>query len=194
MKAIFSGVATLALMLVTIGTNAQKVKTVSGNDEILKNETSVNIEFVYDGMSVGKYDTEKEYITEKTKEYNSKEAGKGDNWAQSWQNSKTNRYEPKFIQLFTEHSKMTIDKNAKYTIIFKTRSIEPGYNIGISRKNAQIDAEIWIVETANKSNKLAVMTIDNVPGGTAFGYDFDTGQRISEGYANAGKKLAKSIK
>jgi len=194
MKAIFSGVATLALMLVTIGTNAQKVKTVSGNDEILKNETSVNIEFVYDGMSVGKYDTEKEYITEKTKEYNSKEAGKGDNWAQSWQSSKANRYEPKFIQLFTEHSKMTIDKNAKYTIIFKTRSIEPGYNIGISRKNAQIDAEIWIVETANKSNKLAVMTIDNVPGGTAFGYDFDTGQRISEGYANAGKKLAKTIK
>jgi len=194
MKAIFSGVATLALMLVTIGTNAQKVKTVSGNDELLKNETSVNIEFVYDGMSVGKYDTEKEYITEKTKEYNSKEAGKGDNWAQSWQSSKANRYEPKFIQLFTEHSKMTIDKNAKYTIIFKTRSIEPGYNIGISRKNAQIDAEIWIVETANKSNKLAVMTIDNVPGGTAFGYDFDTGQRISEGYANAGKKLAKTIK
>jgi len=194
MKAIFSGVATLALVLVTIGTNAQKVKTVSGNDEILKNETSVNVEFVYEGMSVGKYDTEKEYITEKTKEYNGKEAGKGDAWAQSWQNSKASRYEPKFIQLFTEHSKMTIDKNAKYTIIFKTRSIEPGYNIGISRKNAQIDAEIWIVETANKSNKLAVMTIDNVPGGTAFGYDFDTGQRISEGYANAGKKLAKSLK
>lgn len=194
MKTIFPGIVTLALLLVTTGSNAQKVKTVSGNDEILKNETSVNVEFVYDGMSVGKYDTEKEYISEKTKEYNSKEAGKGDNWAQSWQNSKTNRYEPKFIQLFTEHSKMTIDKNAKYTIIFKTRSIEPGYNVGIARKNAQIDAEIWIVETANKSNKLAVMTLDNVPGGTAFGYDFDTGQRISEGYANAGKKLAKSLK
>ena len=194
MKTIFTGIITLASMLLAVSADAQKIKTTSGDADILKNESSVNVEFVYDGMSVGKYSTEKEYISEKTAEYNGKEAGKGDNWAQSWQNSKANRYEPKFTELFTQTSKMSIDKNAKYTIIFKTRSIEPGYNVGIARKNAQIDAEIWIVETANKSNKLAVITMDNVPGGTPFGYDFDTGQRISEGYANAGKKLAKYIK
>ena len=89
---------------------------------------------------------------------------------------------------------MTVVTSAKYTLIFKTTSIEPGYNIGISRKNAQIDAEIWIVETANKSNKVATFTINNVPGGTAFGYDFDTGLRISEAYAKAGKSLGKFFK
>lgn len=191
MKQFFSGL--LALMLMGAA-SAQKVKTSSGNPDILKSETSVNVEFVYDGMSVGKYKTEQEYVAAKTSEYNSKEAGKGDSWAQSWQTSKANRYQPKFIELFTENSKMTIDKNAKYTIIFKTLSIEPGFNIGITRKNAQIDAEIWIVETANKDNKVAVLTVSDVPGGTAFGYDFDTGLRISEAYANAGKKLGKFIK
>ena len=89
---------------------------------------------------------------------------------------------------------MNVMTEAKYTLIFKTLSIEPGYNIGISRKNAEIDAEVWIVETANKTNKLATFTISNVPGGTAFGYDFDTGLRISEAFANAGKKLGKSLK
>lgn len=89
---------------------------------------------------------------------------------------------------------MSVITDAKYTLIFKTLSIEPGYNVGVMRKNAQIDAEVWIVETANKSNKLATFTISDVPGGTAFGYDFDSGLRISEAYANAGKKLGKFLK
>ena len=89
---------------------------------------------------------------------------------------------------------MTESKSAKYTLIFKTLAIEPGYNIGISRKNAEIDAEVWIVETDNRDKKVCTLSISNVPGGTAFGYDFDTGLRISEAYANAGKKLAKYLK
>lgn len=174
--------------------NAQRVKTTSGSDDILKPESSINIEFNYDNLSVGKYKDEQEYITAKTEEYNKKEAGKGTAWASSWKNDKEARYQPKFIELFKSTSGMSIVTEAKYTMIVKTVSIEPGWNIGISRKNAQIDLEIWIVETANKSNKLATFTIDNVPGGTAFGYDFDTGLRISEAYAKAGKSLGKSLK
>ncbi len=174
--------------------NAQKVKTTSGSDDILKPESSINIEFNYDNISVGKYKNEQDYVTAKTEEYNKKEAGKGDSWAASWKNDKQSRFEPKFIELFKDNSGMSILTDAKYTMIVKTVSIEPGWNIGISRKNAQIDLEIWIVETANKSNKLATFTIDNVPGGTAFGYDFDTGLRISEAYAKAGKSLGKSLK
>lgn len=174
--------------------NAQRVKTTSGNEDILKPESSINIEFNYDNISVGKYKNEQEYITAKTEEYNKKEPGKGDSWAASWKNDREARYQPKFIELFTLTSGMSDSKAAKYTMIVKTISIEPGWNIGISRKNAQIDLEIWIVETANKSNKLATFTIDNVPGGTAFGYDFDAGLRISEAYAKAGKSLGKSLK
>lgn len=174
--------------------NAQKVKTTSGNPDILKAETSINIEFVYDNLSVGKFNNEKDYVNAKTAEYNKKEAGKGDTWAASWTRDKAARFEPKFIELFNINSGMMESNKAKYTLIFKTISIEPGYNIGISRKNAEIDAEVWIVETDNRDKKVCTLTINNVPGGTAFGYDFDTGLRISEAYANAGKKLAKYLK
>jgi hypothetical protein len=184
----------LLACLFGLQTIAQKVKTTSGSDDILKSESAINIEFNYDNITVGKYKNEQDYITAKTEEYNKKEAGKGDTWAASWKRDREARYEPKFIELFKLSSGMSIITDAKYTMIVKTLSIEPGWNIGISRKNAEIDLEIWIVETANKSSKLATFTISNVPGGTAFGYDFDTGLRISEAYAKAGKSLGKSLK
>jgi hypothetical protein len=187
-------VAFLAIGFASLTASAQKVKVSSGNPDILKAESMINIEFSYDNMSVGKYSREADYIRAKTDEYNKKEPGKGDTWATSWANDKPNRYQPKFMELFTLTSGMTVSKEAKYTLVFHVLSIEPGYNIGISRKNAEIDAEIWIVETANRDNKLTMMTISNVPGGTAFGYDFDSGLRISEAFANAGKKLAKYLK
>lgn len=194
MKTFLSVSLVLAVSFCGLQANGQKVKKTSGSSDILKAETDINIEFNYDDISVGKYKNEQDYITAKTEEYNNKEAGKGDSWAASWKNDKQSRFEPKFIDLFKEHSKMNILSSARYTLIFKTTSIEPGWNIGISRKNAQIDAEVWIVETANKSNKLASFTIDNIPGGTAFGYDFDTGTRIAECYAKAGKTLGKYLK
>jgi hypothetical protein len=194
MKKITRVLAGFAFAFFFLQANAQKVKNTSGNADVLKPETTVNIEFVYDNLSVGKYKNEQDYIAAKTEEYNKKEAGKGDTWAASWKNDKASRFEPKFIELFTINSGMTVNKGAKYTLIFKTVSIEPGFNIGITRKNAEIDAEVWIVETSNRSNKVATFTLTNVPGGTAFGYDFDTGLRISEAYANSGKKLGKTLK
>jgi hypothetical protein len=184
----------LLSFLFSLQVGAQKVKTTSGSDDILKSESSINIEFKYENITVGKYKNEQDYITAKTEEYNKKEAGKGDSWAASWKNDRESRYEPKFIELFKINSGMSVLTDAKYTMIVKTVSIEPGWNIGISRKNAEIDLEVWIVETANKSSKLASFTINNVPGGTAFGYDFDTGLRISEAYAKAGKSIGKALK
>ena len=194
MKKITRVLAVLAMSFFFLQANAQKIKTNSGNPDILKAETTLNIEFVYDNISVGKFKSEAEYIKAKTEEYNKKEAGKGDTWAASWARDKAARFEPKFIELFNINSGMTESKSAKYTLIFKTLAIEPGYNIAISRKNAEIDAEVWIVETDNRDKKVCTLSISNVPGGTAFGYDFDTGLRISEAYANAGKKLAKYLK
>ena len=78
MKILTSAIAVLALALCTSTAVAQKVKVTSGNPDILKSETSVNVEFTYDNISVGKYKTEKEYVDAKTEEYNKKEPGKGD--------------------------------------------------------------------------------------------------------------------
>ena len=200
MKKIISSTVIFALVFFTLNTQAQKIKTTEGNADVLKNETSVNIEFTYDNISVGKFANEADYIKKKTDEYNAKEPGKGDNWAKSWINDREARYEPKFIELFTLTSKMTVSKDSKYSLIFKTKSIEPGYNVAGGmvafggRKNAEIDAEVWIVETSDKTKKVAVITVENAPGGVWGGYDYDTGTRIAESYAISGKKLAKYIK
>lgn len=187
----------MAISLIALGSlnaGAQRIKTTNGNDGILKAETSVNIEFVYDGMSVGKFDKEADYIKAKTDEYNKKEPGKGDSWAKSWVNDREARFEPRFINEFQDATGMTVKKDAKYTIVFKTTSTEPGYNIVISRKNAEIDAEVWIVETADKTKKLVEITVSNAPGRIYGGYDYDTGTRIQECYAVAGKRLGKYLK
>lgn len=181
--------ATLSLQV-----SAQKIKKLEGSLDPLKKETSINVEFTYDNMSVGKYKKEQDYIDAKKEEYNKKEPGKGDNWAKSWINDRETRFEPDFIKLFSETSSMQVSDKGKYTLIFHTTSTEPGYNIGISRKNAYIDAEVLIVETANRSNVIARLSVDNAPGKVVFGYDFDTGERISEAYAKAGKSLGKYIK
>ena len=145
-------------------------------------------------MSVGKFKDEKDYIKSKTEEYNKKEPGRGDSWAKSWVTDRASRFEPKFIELFQENSDMTVKEASKYTMIFKTTSTEPGYNIVINRKNAEIDAEILIVETANRSKVIAKLTVTNAPGRIYGGYDYDTGSRIAEAYAASGKRLGKYIK
>lgn len=188
-KILFAGA-----LMVAVGAQAQKVKVIDGKIPDLKGEKSINIELTYNNVAVGKYDREADYVAEKKKEYNAKEAGTGDTWAIKWVDDREQRYRPRFIELFSKYSGMTEDANARYTIIFNTSFVEPGFNVGVMRRNAHINGEAVIVETANKSKVLARISVTKAPGGTVFGTDFDTGLRIAETYATAGRGLAKILK
>ncbi|RBL92226.1 hypothetical protein [Chitinophaga flava] len=194
MQTILRLAAAALLLALSIPVMAQKIKLVEGDLSALKNEKQLNVEYTYNQLKVGKFDNEDDYIRKKTEEYNQKEAGKGDNWAKAWKDDRKNRFEPKFELLFNENSDIKAGRfpEAKYTLIFHTTFVEPGFNIGIMRKNAYIDAEVLIVETASKK-PVAKMSLDNAPGRIFGGFDFDTGVRIQEAYAVSGKKLAKSL-
>jgi hypothetical protein len=180
----------IALLAISLGGYAQKIKLVEGDPKVLKGQTSVNTEFTYDNMSVGKYSNEKDYLDEKKKAYNDKEPGKGDSWVLKWEADRKERFEPKFRELFTKESDMgASDANAKYTLIFKTTKTEPGFNVGIMKQPAFIDGELWIVETQNKDKVLAKLSIAKVPGSQFAGFDYETGARIQECYAKAGKEF-----
>ena len=194
MKSLKKKIAIIALAFITLNVQAQRIKTVEGDLSVLKDEKSINIEFTYDNMSVGRFDKESEYIDKKKAEYNSKEPGVGDRWEKNWVGDRKSKFEPKFIELFEKSTGMTVSPDAKYTLIFHTTSTEPGYNVYVSRKNAEIDAEVTIVLTADRSKKIATITVSNAPGRTFSGYDYATGDRIVECYAVAGKKLGKHIK
>ncbi|SKB91888.1 hypothetical protein [Dyadobacter psychrophilus] len=175
---------------------AQRVDLRSGDVAVLSGQKTVNIEYDYSEFGVGKFATEKEYLDKKSAEYNAKEAGKGDTWKKAWVDDRKNRFEPKFEELF---NKGMADKglqavqsrpDATYTLIVRTKFVEPGFNVGVMRKNAYVDYEVDLVESANKSAKVAQLNLRNVPGGQFGGFDFDTGVRIAESYAKAGKSLA----
>lgn len=189
-------VLALLCAFVTSGVYAQKIKVLDGSLDALKGIDKLNLEYDYSKMGVGKFATEKEYLDRKKKDYNEKEAGRGDEWVRSWEADRANKFQPQFEELFGKHSGITAGDipNAKYTLIFKTTYTEPGYNIYVSRKNAEIDGEAIIVETANRSNVIARLSVLNNPGRTFGGNDYDTGTRIQESYAVAGKGLGKYLK
>jgi hypothetical protein len=184
----------LALLCCLTFVNAQEVNLSKGNLAILKDETTINIEFIYEKMSVGDFNKEADYIKKRTEELNEKSPGSGDAWAIKWQEDRAQKFEPKFILGFTKLSKMTVSKDAKYTLIFNTKALEPGYQAGIAKKNAGIDGTVTLVETANRTKKLAIISVER-PGENMFrGAAFDAGARIADAYYLTGQKVGKFIK
>ncbi len=179
---------------------AQKITMKSGSLDFLNGLDKLKVEYSYDGLSVGDFKTEDEYVQHRVAELNKDEAGTGDKWKESWFRDREARYQPRFE---TEINNVFNDKtlplqvdpkvDAKYTFIFKTLFIEPGFNVGVMRKDAYINAELTFFETGNPGSVLAVILIEKSPGAVAMGMDFDTGMRIQEAYAKAGKEIGKYI-
>ncbi|MCX6151081.1 MAG: hypothetical protein NTX22_11185 [Ignavibacteriales bacterium] len=165
-----------------------------GGLDFLKGQSVLKVEYNYEGMKVGDL-TEEEYTQKKVAEYNEKEKGKGDEWLRNWKRDRADRFQPKFEELMNKNleGKIKVDPSAtsaKYTLILKTLLSDPGWNIGIMRRDAMIRTEAIFVETANHNNILTVIEIKKSPGGTFGGFDFDSGLRMQESYAKCGKTLA----
>ena len=173
---------------------SQEVDITKGELSFLKGETSINIEFTYEKTRVGDFSKEEDYIKSKKNEMNIKEPGSGDTWATKWEEDKLQRFPPKFILGFTNISGMTTAKDAKYTLIFNTKMIEPGYQVGVSKRNAGIDGTIMIVETNDHSKILAKLVVEHPEENMWRGAAFDAGSRIADAYYLSGQKVAKFIK
>lgn len=167
-----------------------------GNVSVLKGADKVNIKFTYDDMIVGGM-SENAYMDKKVSEYNSKKAGRGDEFAKVWEKNKQDVYPINFIELFEKGTGIKCDSkntNEEYTLIVNTTFFEPGFNVGVVRRNAEISVVVKIVKTSDPENVIAETTLLNCPGRTATGYDFDVASRVSEAYAKAGKEYAKIVK
>lgn len=196
MKNFFLFFALTLFVIVPQSVEAQKIKLDSGNLKALKGQKEFNIVYEYDDMQVGKFDSEEAYIEERVTKLNDKEAGSGDKWKEGWFADREGRYHPKFEELLNVNldkaSASANNAGAKYTIVLKTVFTEPGFNVGVARKNASINVVIHFVESGT-DNIIGVMTMDKIPGRGGMGYDFDTGFRIQEAYAKCGKELGKYL-
>ena len=55
MKILITSAALFTLLSVSMISEAQKLKLTDGDLSVLKDETSINFEFTYDNMAVGKF-------------------------------------------------------------------------------------------------------------------------------------------
>ena len=185
-------------ILISFNLQAQKIKLKSGDLGFLKGQKNILIEFVYpDNMKVGKM-TEEAYIKKKTKDLNKKKPGDGERWLKLWKGDRPDHYQPKFIELMNKgliknHVKVSEDtEKAKYKMVVTTTFIEPGFNVGVMRRDASINLEISFYEIGS-DKELAKFTLMKSPGRTMGGVDFDTGFRVGESYAKAAKSFAKYL-
>lgn len=179
--------------LLSIGLFAQSIVVTSGSLDELKGEKLIKFEFTYDDMTVGKM-TEEAYVNKKVEEYNEKEDGRGDKWRESWVADREDRFKPKFIELFDKHASDRFQnaEEANYAIVFNTDFTEPGFNVGVARRNASIDltGKVINIETGTE---IATIKIKKSSANSFSGFDFDTGFRIQECYAKAGREFAKFL-
>lgn len=189
--------------------------------DYLKEVRNVNVVFDYSDMSVGEYDDERDYIADKVKEKNEKHPGEGDLWEEKWYGQREHFFEPAFLERlndFTTHEKdLYFSKNnadAKYTVVIHTLFMEPGFNIGIVSKDAEIDAEIIFFESDDLGNPLSKFDAYNIEGSnTSHGMYYSHGTygtgmttvgpgdlnsysvsgRLSDAYRRCGAELAEYI-
>ena len=182
-----------AAIIISGSTFGQKMKVQSGNLSSLKGIKKIKIVYDYSDLSVGKFDDEADYIAKRVSEMNDKEAGTGDTWKENWIKDREARYEPKFEELFSKYTEpIESGKDIESEVVMNVHTIfiEPGFNVGVSRRPSLIN----LVVTFTKSEEqLVVIAIDKCPGSDVMGADFDTSWRISEAYAKAGKSLGKYL-
>ena len=193
MKKMKTCLATAGILLFSLTAFAQEVDLTKGDLSILKGVSSINIELTYEKMAIGDFNKEADYIKKRRDELNAKEPGSGDTWAIRWEEDKKKKFVEKFALGFTNLSNMTVDSNAKYTLIFNTRALEPGYQVGISKKNAGVDGNVTIVETAKRDKKLIILYVERAPDSKWRGAAFDAGSRIADAYYLDGQKVGKFI-
>src|SRR5258708_22793165 len=191
-------VRSLLLGLIIIPSIAYSQKSgmglAEGSLDPVRGQNSFNLEFCYDGLKVGKFVNERDYVEKKKQSYNNKD--KGDQWETSWYADRKLNYEPFFKQFFTRESGFSVASDAQYTFIFITTFIEPGYNVGVQSKNAEISGDVFLVETNDKSNVLAKIHIERAHSTGAaglWGADYNDNDRIKHTYSGAGWALGRFI-
>jgi len=182
----------LFLMFLCFGAYSQSIKRTSGSLAFLKTTKVIGVTFTYNNLSVGKL-TEEEYVNKKMSEYNKQREGWGDEWKLAWIGDRKDKYEPKFLELFSKYigeKGVTVGtSDCAYEMVVNTDFIELGFNVGVARKNASVSITCKFINKADGS-EVGVVTVENSAANNFWGGDFDIGYRVQESFAKAGRELA----
>lgn len=181
-------------VMCAVSTFAQKMKVKDGSIKNLKGITQFDVVFEYQDLQIPKFDSEEAFLKNKMDKRDAKKPGSGETFKNSWFSDREERYHPMFIESFNKRFKdaaVTVAENsdAEYVIKVHTTKLYAGYNVGIVRRNAEINALITVYKKSDPDTILLQGTYKDVPGNGAFGNDYDSGFRISHCYAKLGKNI-----
>ncbi len=187
----------MGIFLVSSASMFAQCKLKSGNIKMLKDQASINLQYDYSNIAIGKFKTDDEYVANKTKEMNKRKAGSGDDWAVKWKSDRESRYQPAFernLNMVLERFKSSGREgasNAKYTLIIRTTFAELGFStFGYGpRKSAYISLVVDLVETSNPSKILASIEMKREEGHYYGDLEVDAGLRMQSCYERAGEDL-----
>ncbi|MBJ2173130.1 hypothetical protein JBL43_02695 [Aureibaculum sp. A20] len=189
----------LAFLLTASVIHSQKIKIEAGNFDFIKGQKEINVEFVYDNMTLMKEKmTNDEYVAKRSADLEGKSKGKGKVWEKKWNSSNEFIWNPKFLELINKYlDKEGVDfeeglSDAKYTLIVETVWLYPGWDAGIMKQKAKVTTNLKFVETSNRDNVLVEVSSKDAPG-DQWGNNYSNESRLGEGYAKTGKTLAKLI-
>jgi hypothetical protein len=175
---------------------AQKGKVLEGDWKALSGIEKFDLEFDYSNVEIPDFDTEQDYIDQKMKEKDDDKAGDGNIWRERYFEDRQEHYEPKFMESFNKRGAWQSSKDfddALYVLKVETTLHYHGWNVGVMRKAARLDAVISVFKRG-ENTPLLKTKYENVKGGDALGYDFAIHSRVAEGYAKLAKSFLSDLK
>lgn len=190
----------LTFLLTVMVMHSQKMKIGEGNFDFIIDQKEINVEFVYDNMTLMKEKmTNDEYVEKRSADLEEKSRGNGKVWKKKWDSSRELIWNPKFLELMNKYLGKEEDMyfaegltDAKYTLIVETVWLYPGWDAGIMKQKAKVTTLLKFVETANKDNVLVEVSSKEAPG-DQWGNNYSNESRLGEGYAKTAKSMAKLI-
>ncbi len=188
-----------AVLMVSTTILAQKAKVTKGDWSDLKGITEYNLVFDYSNLEIPKFDSEEDFLKDKMDKRDEKEPGSGEDFKKSWFSDREEFYEPRFIETFNDRYKDNLVKvdrdlaSAEYTMKIHTTFIYPGYNVGVVRKNSKLEITLSVFKNDSPENIIFSVDYTKIEGQGNGGYDFNSGQRIADGYIIFARALTKHM-
>ncbi len=189
----------VSLILSTACGSIVKYKEGDSSRSFMQGADKILVKFDYSATRVGRFATEAEYIESKMTEIDEKDPGKGEEWRVKWEEQKDSIFAYQFTKLMNDRINEkgivagTNLTDAPLTMIVHVMSIEPGWNVGVSRRNAEVDFIVKIYKTSDMNQPLVVYAMNKVQGFGAMGYDFDAGYRMGQSFARGGRELGRYL-
>ncbi len=172
------------------------VNLIQGDPARIKGEEVIDVRFTYDDLLIGGT-PEAEYVERRKSEAHDRDGDGGERWHKAWLDDRTNKYEPIFINYlnrYTNEFGVRInpgEHGSRYIMHVNTYFTEPGFNVGISSKPAEVRLKISFVERNNPDN---IVVEYNIPKAVGSAAPFDMGTRIEVAYRTAAIIFGRQIR